>query len=104
MFCFFGFLRFAFNLLQKPYTETEVNDDGADSDEERAYQRSIKERMILADLERRASTEERDKWEQKRINAVFFMQNRKSPEEMQQIYQRKKLVHCNLWQPLDEFK
>jgi hypothetical protein len=89
--------------VQKPYVEAEQEPE-IESDEERAYQKSIKERMILADLERRASTEEREKWEQKRVNALFFMQNRKSPEEMQKLYQRKKLIHCNLWQPTDEFK
>lgn len=60
--------------------------------------------MILADLERRASMEEREKWEQKRVNALFFMQNRKSTEELQKFSQRKKLIHANLWQPTDEFK
>lgn len=60
--------------------------------------------MLLADLERRASTEEREKWEQKRLNAAFFSQNRKSPEETMRMHQKKKLIHCNLWQPSDEFK
>eukprot|EP00029_Vermamoeba_vermiformis_P011993 TRINITY_DN6800_c0_g1_i1.p1 TRINITY_DN6800_c0_g1~~TRINITY_DN6800_c0_g1_i1.p1 ORF type:complete len:1355 (+),score=587.22 TRINITY_DN6800_c0_g1_i1:74-4138(+) len=89
----------------RPFQRQEVidSDDSADSDEERSYIRSIRERVTLEEFERKATRELREKIEQARINRRFFLSTRRTPEQQAKHSKMQHLVGANLFNPPREY-
>jgi hypothetical protein len=74
------------------------------SDEEKSYLKSIRERTVLADHERREANAYRTRYEQQRVNSLFFSNTRKSHEESADTLRYRSLITTDLWLPAPEFR